>query len=129
MRGDVNRGSDLGVQRRVTVAVAPDHLTDVDPGRVTDQRRGDRPAFESGVRRRLGHGVEVIEYPDRVPRSGVGGLGDGSHRLVLLDGVGDLGEVHAPTLRYEYTKAGAHLGMMPFSFREGDPARTLPIAA
>src|SRR5215217_5671415 len=42
--GHVDRGGNLGVEGRVAIAVAADHLPDVHPAGVACQRRSDRPA-------------------------------------------------------------------------------------
>ena len=110
MAGDIDRGGDLGVEGGVAVAVAADHLADVDVGRIPGQGGGNRPALEGGVHRRFGGGVEMVEDPDRIPAALVGHLGDVGHRLVLGDRVVDLGQIHAPALGHEDAEFGGHGG-------------------
>ena len=58
--------------------------------------------------------MEVVVDPDGVEGAElVGGFGDTGHRLVLLDGVGDLSQVHPPALRREDAKSYAHAGSFP----------------
>jgi hypothetical protein len=53
--------------------------------------------------------MEVVVDPDGVEGIElVGGFGDAGQRLVLLDGVGDLGQVHSPALRREDAESYAH---------------------
>src|SRR2546421_8977982 len=73
--------------------------------------------------------MEVVVDPDRVPTAFVGGLRHPRHRLILLDGILDLGQVHAPALRDEDAKFHCHdwsLEAMPVEVRcasDGDGYR------
>src|SRR5215218_1178900 len=106
--GDVYRGGDLGVQRRIAVAVATYHLPDLDVLRIPRQRRADRPCLEAGLELRGGNGMEVVEDPDRVPSALVRRAGDARHGLILFDRVLYLGKVHPPALRHEDSESGCH---------------------
>src|SRR5215207_3131095 len=108
MASNVYRRGDLGVQRRVTVAVTANHLPDLDVLRIACEGGGDRPALEAGLELWHGHGVEVVEDPDRVPPSLIRHACDPRHRLVLLDRVLDLGQVHPPSLWYEDSESDWH---------------------
>src|SRR5438105_191688 len=52
--------------------------------------------------------MKVVVHPDRVPRSGVRGLRGARHRLVFLDRILDLHQVHLPALRHENAKFQGH---------------------
>src|SRR5215212_2781303 len=108
MAGNVYRGGDLGVQRRVTVAVAADHLPNLDILCVAGEGGCDRPALEASLKFWRGDGMEVVEDPDRVPPSLIGHTCHSRHGLVLLDGVLYLGKVHPPPLRHEDSKSDWH---------------------
>src|SRR5713101_1848238 len=129
--GDVHRGGDLGVERGVAIAVAADHLADAYPFRVPHEGRRDRPAFESGLRLRFRNRMEVVVDPDRVPRAAIRGLRHLRHRLILLNRILDLHEVHAPTLGDEDAKFHSHggsLGAVPVEVgcaAEGDGYRCM----
>src|SRR5215208_1117652 len=106
--GDVHRGGDLGIQRRVTVAVAAYHLPDLDVLCVACEGGCDRPAREAGLKLWRGDSMEVVEDPDRIPPSLIGHACDPRHGLVLFDGIVDLRQVHAPPLRYEDSESDWH---------------------
>src|SRR4029077_5128256 len=58
--------------------------------------------------------MEVVVDPEGIEGiERIGGFGDAGHRLVLLDGGGDLGQVHAPALRREEAKSYAHAVSFP----------------
>src|SRR5918997_1531154 len=110
----VDRRGDLGEERRVAVAVAGDHLPDLDALGVAREPGADRPALEDGVLGRLGGGVEVVVDPDGVVGPGrLGHLGHPRHRLVLLMRVLYLDQVHAPPLRDEDAEIYRHRAYPP----------------
>src|SRR5436190_22464307 len=98
MAHHVNRGSNLGVEGGVAIAVTAHHLSHFDTLRVTDKARGDAPALEGGLKHGLGHRVEVVEDPYRVPTAFVGFASYICHCLILLYRILYLNQVHRPTL-------------------------------
>src|SRR5690348_8470321 len=111
----VYRGRHLGQQRRVAVAVAGHHLADVDPAGIAGKRCGDRPALEGGVEGGLWDRMEVIVDPDRVENLRlVSSLRHARHRLILLDGIDNLSEIHPPALGHEDAKP--HMGTHAYRF-------------
>src|SRR3712207_3736596 len=109
----VHGGGDLGQERGVAVAVAGDHLPDLDPLGVAAEPRADRPALEDGVPGGLGDGVEVVVDPERVVATAL--LCDPRyprHRLVLLVGVLYLDQVHPPPLRDEDAEVNRHCNLL-----------------
>ena len=62
---DVDGGGQLGGQRGVAEGGADDHVAQADPGRDHRQRRQQRERLERHLVGRLGHGVEVVEDPQR----------------------------------------------------------------
>src|SRR5215212_3975667 len=115
MASNVYCRGDLGIQRGVTVAVAADHLPDLDVLGIAGEGGGNRPALEAGLKFWRGHGVEMVEDPDRIPPSLIGNTCDPRHGLVLLDGIVDLRQVHPPTLRHEYSESDWHWFASPSS--------------
>ncbi len=108
MAGHIDGGRDLGVEGGVAVAVAAHHLTDVDVLGVPRQAGRNRPALEGGFHGGFGNRVEMVEDPNRVPPTLVGLARDVGHRLVFLDGIIELDEVHPPALRNEHSEFGRH---------------------
>jgi hypothetical protein len=106
--GDIDGGGDLGVEGRVAIPVAANHLADPNPLGIPRQCGGHGPALERGFHRRSRHRVEVIVDPNRIPRPLVGLFRHGGHRLVLRDRIGDSDQVHLPSLRYEQPEFHSH---------------------
>ena len=105
-RDDVDGGGDLGEVGRVAVAHAGAHLAEAHPLGGGGEGGHQRPRL---VGRLLGghrHGVEVVVDPDRLPRPGIGVLGEGVHRAPLLGRI-DADEVMTPALGNEESEAHA----------------------
>ena len=95
---DVDRRGDLGQVGRVAVAHAGAHLAQADPAGHRGEGRHQRPRLVRGLLRRLGHRVEVVVDPDRLPAADLlGALGQARHHAPVLVGL-DADEVHPPAL-------------------------------
>src|SRR6478609_8302644 len=104
MTRDIDRRRDLGIERRIAISVAADHLPDLHPLGVARQRGGDRPALERRFDLRSRNGMEMVVYPDRVEIAPVRQFGDRRHRLELFDRIVDFDQIHFPALRDECAK-------------------------
>src|SRR5262245_40554701 len=87
----------------MAVAVARHHLPHMDALRITSEGGGNRPALKHRRRLGCGDGMEVIVAGQTVARAS-----DARHSFILLNGIGDLREIHTPALRHEDTETHAH---------------------
>ena len=101
MTHHVDSARHLGQQRGRAIAVAGDHLAKPDRAGVACQRRDRGPALEDRLQAWLRDRVEVVVEKDRVVARLLRLARAAAHRLVLLDWIRNVGEVHAPTLRHE----------------------------
>ena len=81
------------------------HLTQANPAGDGGQRGHQGPGLMGGVLRGLGHGMEVVVDPDRLPQAGhLGTLGQTRHDPPVLVRL-NAGQIHPPALGNEEAKS------------------------
>ena len=93
----------FGKPRRMAIPLARDHLTQAHSTSIAGQSGSARPAFKGHLLGGCGNSVEVVVEPERVLAQYFGFLRDARHRLIRLRWVRYTGQVHAPSLRHNYS--------------------------
>ncbi len=109
MAHHIHCGGHLRQQRGIAIAVTGHHLPDIDTRGIAHETRRAHPGFEGGLQCGPRYRVEVVVDPNRVEvRDAIGFARHPCHRLVLLDGVTDVHQIHPPPLRDEHAETHAH---------------------